>query len=37
MLPLEMDPFFPVLIDNKSLFQKIKRRHNSTQPIEHKT
>ncbi|CAD8136566.1 unnamed protein product [Paramecium pentaurelia] len=36
MLPYEMEPFFPVLIENKTLFRKIKRRHHSTQPIERK-
>ncbi|CAD8048452.1 unnamed protein product [Paramecium sonneborni] len=34
MLPSEMEPFFPVLIENKSLFRKIKKRHHSTQPID---
>lgn len=36
MLSYEMEPFFPVLIENKTLFRKIKRRHHSTQPMEQK-
>ncbi|CAK71072.1 unnamed protein product (macronuclear) [Paramecium tetraurelia] len=34
MLLTEKEPFFPVLVENRNIFRKFKRRYNSTQPME---
>ncbi|CAD8050894.1 unnamed protein product [Paramecium sonneborni] len=36
MLLTEKEPFFPLLVENKNIFRKFKRRYNSTQPMERK-